>query len=444
LPEDPDGTQILAVYDSKRENLFSSEYSYIVNVFVSSTREDLAEDCRPQAIAAIQESDGVAVTMESWDTDYDDPVDVCQRKIAHESTHFLGIFAYRRGWIPPSLAENGKSITEFEFDLAVRLKEKGRLQVFLPQPGTSFADTLKQRAVQTEVEAEAQKAFLRRVSQKTPILFEDLPAFTRKVTRTICRWGQSLRQAARAVPTVTAEATSAQNRKSTSQLGRDPHFRQFQDLIKDRSLPEVKCFLVHGPIGYGHRELVQRLCEELELSSNPQPKYSLVDLGVIARPNDLATLLMVAGDGIRKYWTPSSPADFADELKVSLNASDVILDIANVQDFHDQLPGLLNEFWKPVVAALETPVLHRFTVFLRAERDIAADWEPLLYGLTNPAATFDPAKPVKLPRLTAFTVNEVEDWLRGLLPLAEARQRAQKIIADTDGVPNFVYHKLRA
>ena len=184
------------------------------------------------------------------------------------------------------------------------------------------------------------------------------------------------------------------------------------------------------------------MCEELELNSNPQPKYSLVDLGVIFRPNDLPTLLAVAGVGIKKDWTPSSPADFASGLKAALKASDVILEIANVQDFPGELPTLLDEFWKPVSGALGTSVLHRLTVFFIAEKKVAADWEPLLYDLTDPAAMFEPAKPVKLPQLTAFTVEEVEDWLRGLLPLAEAKQRAQKIVADTEGVPNLVYHKL--
>jgi hypothetical protein len=78
-----------------------------VYVFVSATCKDLSQDCRPCAINAVHLSGAVAVTMETWDTEYLDPVEVCREKIEQCSSHYLGIYAYRYGWVPDKL---GKSI----------------------------------------------------------------------------------------------------------------------------------------------------------------------------------------------------------------------------------------------------------------------------------------------------------------------------------------------
>ncbi len=98
-----------------------------VKVFLSSTCKDLEQDCRPDAIDAIIEAGAIPITMETWHTDYRPAEKVCRKKIREESTHFLGIIAYRRGWVPPN---QKKSITELEFDWSIKYKKPQ--VIFLP------------------------------------------------------------------------------------------------------------------------------------------------------------------------------------------------------------------------------------------------------------------------------------------------------------------------
>src|ERR1044071_8422673 len=105
-----------------------------VRVFVSSTRKDLspADDpllnCRECAIQAVAVGAALPVTMETWVTPYAKPEDVCKGKVL-KSSHYLGIFAYRRGWEPDSLAP--KSITEAEFEWASGSKKEADIAVLI-------------------------------------------------------------------------------------------------------------------------------------------------------------------------------------------------------------------------------------------------------------------------------------------------------------------------
>src|SRR5215213_4354501 len=111
-----------------------------IHPFLSATKDDLDADCRPEALRAVSLAGGVPVTMETWDTEYQDAVQVCCEKIKG-SSHYIGIFAYRRGWTPPLLQ---KSITEAEFDWAEEFKKP--MVVFLPNPAATFTLKLKKRA----------------------------------------------------------------------------------------------------------------------------------------------------------------------------------------------------------------------------------------------------------------------------------------------------------
>ena len=161
-----------------------------ISVFVSSTSEDLKDDCRPCAIRAVQTAEATPITMETWDTDYSKAGCVCEEKIRDASTHYLGIIAYRRGYEPDGSVI---SITEAEFDWAVSVYRKPAA-ILLPDIKSDFDKILRQRAA-TEPREPAEKAtrqtdFIRKIWQSgTYMPFIDPPDLAAKVTRKVMLWG---------------------------------------------------------------------------------------------------------------------------------------------------------------------------------------------------------------------------------------------------------------
>src|SRR2546430_1149123 len=98
----------------------------IVRVFLGSTRGDLDDDCRKYARDAIGFAGGFVVEMDRWTVPYEDPVVICKRKLEQDSTHYLGLFASRRGHTPAGL---DMSITEAEFRWAFACRKKEYLAV---------------------------------------------------------------------------------------------------------------------------------------------------------------------------------------------------------------------------------------------------------------------------------------------------------------------------
>ena len=86
-----------------------------IKAFLSSTRSDLDPDCRPAALDGIDHGGATAVAMETWVVTYGDPVQICREKLKSDSTHYVGVFAYRYGSRVP---DNSMSITEAEFSFA--------------------------------------------------------------------------------------------------------------------------------------------------------------------------------------------------------------------------------------------------------------------------------------------------------------------------------------
>ena len=88
---------------------------------------------------------------------YGDPVEICREKLKSDSTHYVGVFAYRYGSRVP---DNSMSITEAEFTCARDEMDSRRLAVFVPDPKCPFAAVLLERARdQTAEEDKAQRAF---------------------------------------------------------------------------------------------------------------------------------------------------------------------------------------------------------------------------------------------------------------------------------------------
>jgi hypothetical protein len=152
-----------------------------MKVFISATCEDLNKDCRPAAVEAVRAKkvDPIDMTTREWTVTYRPPWDECQQKI-ETATHYLGVFAFWRGWI--LLEDTQKSsITEAEFDYALDRKGKKNIGVYLPEQGSEIEKDLLNRAHEmlknkedkeaAKAELSAQKQFLQRVLDSGTVNF---------------------------------------------------------------------------------------------------------------------------------------------------------------------------------------------------------------------------------------------------------------------------------
>ncbi len=420
-----------------------------VYVFVSATCKDLSQDCRPCAINAVHLSDAVPVTMETWDTEYLDPVELCRRKIEQDSSHYLGIYAYRYGWIPDKL---GKSITEAEFDWVLDCKKP--MVVFLPNPTTEFATELKRRAAdQCPSDETAQLAFLARVSSKgTYQPFNDATDLSARVTRRVIIWAQGgLRGIASQAKSFQTARSASKVRPSESdivQLGRKPLSRQFEDSLEvPQNLEQaaVVCFLIHGASGYGHKEMVVRLRQILEQQSSVQPRRYEAGFSPLWREKSLAKLLELIGDQIEQGWIPDSPEVLAQRLQKMLETSDVILQITEIQRFNGSLLSFIKDFWHLTVSVLKKPTQHQLVVLLTLEQTILPEWEAFVQSppRMDDGLDIDPMRPIKLAELKEFTEKELTSWLYKWLSPNDASVLAKTLMDETKGNPQSLYNKLR-
>jgi hypothetical protein len=84
-------------------------------VYLSSTFEEL-KDYRGAVFSALEKAGLAVARMENYTAADERPLDLCLRDVA-QSDIYVGLFAWRYGYIPPQVHENpnGKSITELEY-----------------------------------------------------------------------------------------------------------------------------------------------------------------------------------------------------------------------------------------------------------------------------------------------------------------------------------------
>lgn len=409
-----------------------------INPFLSATKDDLDNDCRPEAIRAVRLAGGVPITMETWDTEYQDPIKVCCEKI-QESSHYIGIFAYRRGWTPPVLQ---KSITEAEFDWAAEYEKP--MVVFLPNPLTPFGLELRKRASnQTEFDSQAQQIFREKVMQRGAVqTFETLSDLTSRVAIRVVLWSISLRD----IQAHTESKWRLPDETAINKLGRIEHEREFEDtlnIILRPNWPKSVCLLIHGSSGNGHSRLALRFRKKLE--TKPGIKQYVVAIGAVWRNTTLKGLTELIGSNIERNWIPESIEALAGRLKKMLEEGDVILEIANIQRLTNSLVDFAEKFWRPLVAALEGASPYRLIVLATLEETISPAHEQYLQpALKKAAVTFDPQLLIKLSELRPFEEEEVSTWLQngGWLTPEAAQLFARVVIAETKGMPETLCLKL--
>jgi uncharacterized protein DUF4062/iSTAND domain-containing protein len=444
-----------------------------ISVFVSSTSYDLGEDCRPNAIRAIREYPAIAIVMEDWDSGFEDAVKVCKKKIDEETSHYIGIFAYRRGMAPKQL---GKSITQAEFEWACCKLNPSQVAILMPNRKLKFGQTLYERAIseQKPEDTEAQEAFLKSVQEsgRVCITFDDVAHIAQKVTRRLAEWSKRgiFDEAERGEAESDAEKIRLPSENDLIALGRFSQSSNFDlgfEIINYQGLPDLACFLIHGPIDFGHQQALHRLRLHYEKKFNSQPHRLAVAVGAQWQGRSLENLLKGIGAGIEKGFSPKSPSELGARLKELLKTKDALIEISDLHRFHGSLPEFANQFWNPIASCLsEEPQANRLVCLLTMEKAASQELEPFLCELSkfrledvqagNEIEGITAATIFKLPELTAFTENEIAIWLREWLKKDPARNAdpkklketaqalANTLYQETGGKPVTLYTKLKS
>lgn len=434
-----------------------------LGIFVSATSRDMDPDCRPAVLEAIDFADVASISMETWMADYRDAVTLCKQKLS-DSTHYVGVFGYWRGWVPDG--ETG-SITEIEYREACAKKPRASIALFLPQETSAIGETLWLRAARLHAEdlgianakamslddllndarivaaLDAQETFLRRVRAPGVVEHFDSPwNLSQRVGRRARAWTKSIRAIGREGTADDAAAGVARagvpGDAQLAELGREPQQAAFRETLRRMAVsagPEVACVVVHGPAQHGQERLARRLLTVLESSAATRPAAATVSVGAVWRKLGVRPLLDVLGAQL-ELGAAANVADLASRIDAVRARSDVAVTVLGVQQYPDALAGFLDTFWAPLVAALDPAVEHRLVCIATVETAVAP----------RPAAAdgadHDPARPVVLPALAPFERDELALWLRAWLSKRAAVEMADLLIDATGGVPGRLYAEL--
>lgn len=411
-----------------------------VKVFVSSTKDDLDRECRPQVILSIRSAQALPIAMEDWPAEYAPALDEVKRKI-EESTHYLGLFAYRRGWTPP---DNPVSITEAEFDHACATL-RGRIAVFVPAEGSPIAAVLMgyATAAQDEADTEAQVHFLKRVMGAGMVeSFRDVGDLATRTTRCVIFWNRPLLemqlQRSRGAPGVPGP-------DDVAALGRTAQADCFEVDVLPRlaatgGATQAAGVLIHGPAGHGQAELLGRLERRFEAVSRRTHPLT-VRCGALWRSGGLGSLLRVLAreTGVAELATVAAAGA---HLGTLLAQKDVVLRVTALQNYEGGVPGFVEQFWAPLVAALPAGTPYRLLCLATHEgtTPAAPAWEAAAQPCGS--APWDARRLLRLAELAPFTAAELSLFVRPRVEPAQVDDLVTALMDATDGVPNLLYAEL--
>lgn len=413
-----------------------------VRVFVSSTKNDLDPDCRPEVLRAIALAEAIAVAMETWPAEYLPALDLVKRKI-DESTHYLGLFAYRRGWEP----DGTTSITEAEFDHARGRLPRQALAVFIPKEKSPIAEVLLARAREAQdlASEEQQARFLDRVGGAGVVeSFDSVPDLSIRATRCVIFWNKPLLE--RKLEPPDDDAPAAPSPDELALLGRRAQADCFEADVLARLAraggTSAAGALVSGPVGHGHPQVLSRLQRAFEAVSR-RTHPCTIGCGPFWRGNSLSTLLTVLAKETGSTTPFPTVAAAAAYLGTQLAQKDVLLRVTAVQNFENGVAGFVEQFWAPLLDAL--PAGTTFRLLCLASHEGRTPAAPAWDAVTQPcgADPFDPRRLVRLPALEPFTETELSLFVRGRVEPARADELVAALMAESnEGVPNLLYEKL--
>jgi hypothetical protein len=418
-----------------------------VSIFISATCRDLeAEGLRTAVIKAIDYAKVEPVTMETWEADYRSAAELCRERLATSSTHYVGVFAYYRGFVP---AGEPCSITEMEYQLARDCRPATSIAIFLPREPSAIEERLRKCAdelKQSAVDAAAQGEFLKRVRSAGVIeAFESEADLALRVNRKARSWaGGGLRglSAATPAPATPAVAVRRPRESDFASLGFDVQEARLKNVLADISLAggaDIACFLLYGAPGAGQTHLLRRLLRTLEASATAPPRRALAGIGPLWRQDGPGQLALTLSRALGREPPHETVAALGAQLAELLAEQDVVLEITAAQRYPGEIPGLAASFWQPLVAAVGTPAKRLVCMVTMDRATLDPAWSDVLHA-DAPGA--QPARIVPLAPLGALDVKALALWLKQWLDTADAKQLAITLMAETQGTPHLLYAAL--
>lgn len=393
-----------------------------VRVFVSATQLDLKDNCLTAVKAVFNRlKSAVSVDMGSWSASHDKPKDVCLEILRQDSTHYIGIFALRRGWVPEG---DKDSITMLEFQTALEKygEQRNRMGLFVPEEGSKIQRDLEELAGEQSEEArQAQEQFLNLIRQRGCNVFPDSSELQYRVEDLIRRWLDP-----GSICDLESSASIPASMRDIQRLGLDDQLYSLNRTLK-KSPDTGLAFIIHGPMGYGHRSATEELAREIESRRTGELKCLVADLSDKqdgeGKLNIFQGLARCLDLDLKKLG--DTEGALAQTIGVELFKHDVLIRIYNVESYKGGLNEFLS-FWEHFVSAILPGNTNRnydlITLFSHEESlGSEINEKPFV---------------VCLPELEQIGQGDLSAWLRQWIEdKSRARELAAKIFKDTAGVP---------
>ena len=336
-------------------------------VFISATRRDLQEWV-DGVIQSVQKGDGKVIDMAGFTASAQPPVHVCIEHL-EKASHYLGLFAYHRGWEPPG---ESRSITEIEYDTAVRL-ERTR-GIFVPEEGSSTADSLHHKALElgaSEEDLERQRLFLQKVRSEYVMEFGPVDLGW-KVLDLVQKWrdGGLLAVAQAGNPTGSGLTSP------TKQEIRAAADAMVYVLEKKRAAPVYRVRAAASSQCQGRKSMTQ--------------------------------LVGVIGAAFRQGFQSSDVGDLATVVAEKVQTDVVVLDVDGLDEFPEKTEGFMRRLWLPLrhrLLSTEERPAHELICLVGHREELPANY---LEGLGLGAEV----GVGQLPRLQGVSRGVLADFLR--------------------------------
>ncbi|MBD2251798.1 hypothetical protein [Nostoc parmelioides] len=233
-------------------------------------------------------------------------------------------------------------------------------------------------------------------------------------------------------------------------LGYQNQIRSFKKFIDTQS---IGAFLIHGSLYYGQRWLLNRLARR-HVPQNIPSKNVIVDLSRIARQSDITALWRELSSRVG-LGRQSPVSEITERVYKWWQTQNVLLVFHNVHILPEAfLQNLLQDFWLPLAVKAKNAATqdqqYKLLMFLIDYDGCVDSWNMPFVDKLLP--TWKPDTPVKLPVITEFSEDELENWLwqgyeteelPSALTAEDVEQIVQIIMQNSDnGIPEPVMEEI--
>lgn len=444
----------------------------MLNVFLSSTIGDYAALRAEVRDVLLHKAECACFLSEDWVGGYESTVAKCRERVI-EAGGFLLLMGYWYGSVPP---RQEKSITHLEFEWALD-KWKGerfpKMAVLRPKPASPAAEQLK-AAAQALLPTSADE--LRQHEDRLRRFHEQVDD-KRNEWRTITPFKseQDLREHALVLglswrgltPLAASRGLVAPPRDDSVDSGLSEAMlgalgRQGQEEAINKILarlpgsPDVPAvaLVVHGDEDAGQRAFLARVVHRRLKKYHPKQPIGRLPLG---EPTISALVAWLAQTlGIPNPVGVDTPDQLADQVALELRHQDLYFIVDRIGDLSGGVRAFQRDFWRPFwdrlrAARQQMPTPHRLVALVADYTGNSDAWGDAV-ATPQAGAPVDYARLLLVPRLEAFTDDDVLSWLEELEVPDDATGRRAKLVRRVlrndagapDATPLHVFGRLRS